>query len=238
MRFTKPLLGGLLALGTLAAHPQTRTPQHPLDALTTEEYWITHDILAQSGHLDDKTLVASMLLHEPHKSTVLAWKPGQPIPREADLILLSDGKTFEARVDIAAHTLESWKQIPGVQAPLMVSELETLSDIAKRDPRVIAGLKARGVTDLSSVSCEPIPLTFMVYPQQATERIGFGSCADSHGAYHPWGRSLEGLYILANMTTGKILDVIDKAPVPMPQGDVNFEEAEATPREGTKPLIS
>jgi primary-amine oxidase len=239
MRNPKALLRGLALLSTFTAllTAQTRIAEHPLDALTTEEYWATHDILTESGHLTDKTLVSSLLLHEPAKNQVLTWKQGDAIPREADLILLAEGKTYEARIDLHSHSLEFFKEVLGVQAPITASELDTMSDIAKKDSRVIAGLKARGITDLTSVRCEPIPLTFIVYPQQTTDRIGYGACTDAHGAYHPWGRAVEGMYILANMTTEKILDVIDHAPVPLPRGDINFEEAEATPREGTKPLL-
>src|SRR6204780_3811243 len=88
-------------LGTTASlYAQTRVPLHPLDALTTEEYWTVHDVLQQSGHLTGKTLFSSVLLHEPVKDTVLAWKEGDPIPREADVILEAEGATIEARVDL------------------------------------------------------------------------------------------------------------------------------------------
>src|ERR1700689_3198026 len=103
---------------TASLGAQTRAPQHPLDALTTDEYWTVHDVLQQSGHLTDKALFSSVLLHEPDKVKVLAWKQGDPIPREADVILEDQGKTIEARVDIAAKKLESWNQVPGVQAPI------------------------------------------------------------------------------------------------------------------------
>src|SRR6201999_331265 len=55
--------------------------------------------------------------------------------------------------------------------------------------------------------------------------------------YHSWGRAVEGLYILADMTSEKVLNVIDRGPIPMPKDDIDFEEAEAVPREGTKPLL-
>jgi primary-amine oxidase len=112
-----------------------------------------------------------------------------------------------------------------------------MSDVAKSDPRVVAALKSHGVTDLTSVRCEPIPLTFKVFPEQASHRIGYGDCTDAHGAYHPWGRAIDGLYIVADMTSGKILDVINHESAPLPKGDINFEEEEAKPREGTTPLL-
>src|SRR5690242_13059432 len=62
--------------------------QHPLDALNTQEYWATYDAIMASGHFDGDTHFESILLHEPLKSLVLAWKPGDAIPREADVVLL------------------------------------------------------------------------------------------------------------------------------------------------------
>jgi hypothetical protein len=38
-------------------------PQHPLDGLTTDEYWAVHDVLQKSGHVTEKTLTSSLLLH-------------------------------------------------------------------------------------------------------------------------------------------------------------------------------
>jgi primary-amine oxidase len=112
-----------------------------------------------------------------------------------------------------------------------------MNDVVKKDPRVIAALKRHGITDLSGVRCEPIPITWMIFPEQASGRIGFGDCTDSHGVYHPWGRAIEGVFILADLTSEKVLKVIDNDPVPMSPGDINYEEGEATPRAGTKPLL-
>jgi primary-amine oxidase len=237
--FTAPRLCCLFLLsGSIGLSAQSRVPQHPLDALTTAEYWTVHDVMQQSGHLTEKTYVASLLLHEPAKDQVLAWKPGDALSREADLILEAEGKTYEARVDIVTHKLEFWKEMPGVQAPVTGSEMMALGEIAKKDPRVIAALKAHGITDLTSVHCGAGPLSFIVFPdQQQGHRLGWGACTDSHGEYHSWGRTVEGVHILADMTTKKIIDVIDRGPIPMPKGDIDFEEADATPLADTTPLL-
>ncbi len=234
-----PLLLNLIALSGFAsvAFAQGKIPQHPLDALTTDEYWTVHDVLQQSGHLTDRTLFSSVLLHEPLKDKVLAWKHGVPIAREADVILEDGGATIEARVDIVAHSLEFFKQVPGVQAPITAAELDTMVAVANKDPRVIAALKHHGVTDLTGVRCEPIPITWMIYPEQATRRIGYGNCTNSHGVYHPWGRAIEGVFVLDDLTSETILKVIDNEPVPMSRGDIDYEEGAATPRPGTRPLL-
>jgi primary-amine oxidase len=235
---TKCWLLGILASSALAlsAFSQTKVLHHPLDALTTDEYWTVHDALQQSGHWTDKTLVASLLLHEPAKTIVLGWKEGNLIPREADVVLESEGKTIEARVDIASRKVEFWKEMQGVQAPITQTELDAMSDVVKKDSRVVAALKSRGITDLSTVRCEPIPLTFKVFPEQADHRIAYGDCMDSHGAYHPWGRIVEGLYFMTDVTNEQVLKVIDYGAVPTPKGDIDYEEAASAPATGTTPL--
>ncbi|WP_213805094.1 hypothetical protein [Granulicella sp. dw_53] len=237
MRIFKCCPYSLLLALPLALGAQSKVPQHPLDGLTTDEYWKVHDVLQKSGHINEKTLTSSLLLHEPAKDTVLAWKEGQPIPREADVILLDEGKTFEARIDLTGQKLEFWNAIPGVQAPVTGSEFAAMGDIVKHDARVLAALKARGITDLSTVNCGAGPLSFLVFPEQDGQRIGWGECTDIHGAYHSWGRTVEGIHILANLTTKKVLRVLDTGAVPVPSGPTSFEEAESTPRAGTTPLI-
>ncbi len=129
------------------------TVQHPLDGLTSSEYWAVHDILHKSGHMTPDTGVSTLLLHEPLKSTVLAWKPGDPIEREADVVLEDKGQTIEARVDITAGKLESWNVIPGEQAPFTTTELHAFSDLIKSDPRVLAAFKKRDLTDMTTIHC-------------------------------------------------------------------------------------
>ena len=220
---------------TLAA--QSTVPQHPLDGLTTDEYWTVHEVLQKSGHITEKTLTASLLLHEPSKDKVLAWKEGDPIPREADAILQEEGKTFEARVDVSGKRLEAWTPVPGVQAPVSTSEFAAMGEVIKKDPQVLAALKARGITDLSTVNCGAGPLSFIVFPEQDGQRIGWGECTDIRGAYHSWGRTIDGIHILANLTTKKILKVVDTGIVPVPTGPTSFEESESVALPGTTPIV-
>ena len=98
----------------------------PLDALKTQEYWTVYELLQGSGRIDKDTYYASVLLHEPAKDKVLAWKSGDPVPREADVILLRKGQVIEARVDIASRKVESWKEPKDVQAPIIESEFHDL----------------------------------------------------------------------------------------------------------------
>jgi primary-amine oxidase len=216
-----------------------QSPHHPLDALRTEEYWTVYDVLQASGHLDEDTHYASVLLHEPAKGVVFGWTQGQAVPREADVTLMRKGVTIEARVDIAGRKLESWKEVPGAQAPIFVSEILGFSDTILSDERVKKALEKRGIKDLNQVECASVPLGYFAFPEQEGHRIAFADCDLLHGVYHSWGRTIGGLLIEVDLVERKILRVFDDGPVPMPSEAVNFEEAPEVTRPGIKPgLIS
>jgi primary-amine oxidase len=224
------LLGGLWAT---AAFAQSTGPLHPLDGLTTAEYWAAYDVLQQAGHAEPDTFFASVLLREPAKELVLSWTEGQPMTREADVVLLRQGKTFEARVDLAARRLISLQEMKDVQAPFLASEIFGADEAIKKDPRVVEALKKRGLTDLNTVRCIALPLAYAAIPEQDTQRIGFGGCSQQHGFYHGWGRSIDGLTLQMDMVTKKVLKVIDTEIVPVANGAVNYEEISEKPRPGT-----
>src|SRR4051794_4363532 len=215
---------------------QNGLPLHPLDSLSTAEYWTVYEVLQQAGHVDADTLFAGELLREPAKDLVLKWNPGSPMGREADVVILKNGQTFEARVDLAARKLVSWREAKDVQAPFLSSEMFGMDETIKKDPRVLEGLKKRGITDLNMVECVASPLSYVGIPEQLTRRIGFGNCAEKHGFYHTWGRDIEGLTMQIDMVDKKILKVVDTEIVPVPKGGTNYEEAPEKPRPGTTPI--
>jgi len=159
-----------------------QTASHPLDGLSTADYWTVYDALKASGHLTPETMFASVLLHAPAKSAVLAWQPGKPFAHEADVVLYREGKSYTARVDLFAKKVLAFEELKGAQAPFVTSELFG-SDYVKKDQRVIDALAKRGITDLRTVDCGAEPVAYRAVPEQATARIGFGTCSQSHGVY-------------------------------------------------------
>jgi primary-amine oxidase len=234
-RFFSLRLMALLYVLLWPALTMAQSVSHPLDALRTEEYWTVYDVVQASGYLDADTHYASVLLHEPAKDVVLGWRAGQAIPREADVTLMRKGVTIEARVDIAGRKLESWKEVPGVQAPIFVSEILGLSEMILSDERVKKALEKRGITDLNQVECASVPLGYFAFPEQEGHRIAYADCDSLHGVYHSWGRAIGGLTIEVDLAEKKILQVFDDGAVPMPVTPPIFEEAPEVTREGTKP---
>jgi primary-amine oxidase len=220
----------------VAAEVCAQSPSHPLDSLTTAEYWTVYDALQQAGQVTPTTLFASVLLHAPAKSAVLSYRAGQPFAREADVVLLRGEKTFAARVDIVGKKVLSFEELPGVQAPILASELFGEDEAIKSDPRVVEALKKRGITDLGTIQCIVLPGAYQSIPEQATQRMGFGSCSQRHGVYHSWGRTIEGLTLQVNMATKKILKVVDTEIAPVPTGNIDYEGIPENPRPHTTPI--
>ena len=217
------------------ADSQTRT-EHPLQELTSQEYWTAHEVLQASGKVDPDTTVLSVLLHEPAKDKVLAWKAGDPIMREADVILMRQGVVSEVRLDLVQRKVESWKEVKGVQAPIFLKELLAMGDLAKNDPRMQAGFAKRGIKDMTTVECVALPFGYFALPEMEGHRILYGGCSDKRGALLSWGRGISGLYFEMDAVEKKILKVIDEEVIPVPQSPINFEEAPAKARPGTTPL--
>jgi primary-amine oxidase len=228
------LVSILLSPALLAA--QAAAPQHPLEGLTSGEYWAVHEVLQASGKMTPDTLVMSLLLHEPAKEKVLAWKPGDPFTREADAVLMRKGTVNEVRVNLGEKKVESWKEVKGVQAPIFVSELFQLGELAKNDPRMQTGFAKRGIKDMTTVDCVALPFGYFAMPEMEGHRILYGGCSDKTGAFLTWGREIPGLYFELDAVEKKILKVIDEEVVAVPQSPINFEEAPAAARLGTTPI--
>ncbi len=219
----------------LAAPARGQAPTHPLDALTQAEHWVVYDVLRDSGRLDDKTRYSGVALHEPPKSEVLAWKPGMPIRREALAILMMGPKTVEAVVDIAGRKIVTWREVPGVQPDVTGEELDAQDEIVKASPEVIAALKRRGITDLTTVECLGVTRGYFAVPEEGNRRLAVADCQDLHGVENGNGRPIEGLAIYIDLHERKVFRVVDTGPVPVPTAPADFSPEAIGP---TRPPLS
>jgi primary-amine oxidase len=211
---------------------------HPLDALTPEEYWKVYKILGDAGKIEEKTIFASVLLHEPVKQMVLAWKPGDPMERKADAVLLTEGESFAAVVNISEGKLDSYIELKGQQAPVSEGEMHGYDDVLKRDERVMAALKKRGITDLRLVTCYVTPAGFVGLPEQTEgRRIGWGGCTYSANAKYSWDREIPGIFFVVDMNDKKLVRFTDYGAVPMPATTSIYDSDGGPALPGTKPFL-
>jgi primary-amine oxidase len=226
----------LLPIAPICALPPA--VHHPLDALTPEEYWKVYNVLLGAGKVQEKTVFASVLLREPPKSEVLAWKQGDTIHRAADAVLLTEGKSYAAVIDISAEKLESFVELKGQQAPVSEGEMHGYDDVLKRDARVIEALKKRGITDLRLVTCYVTPAGYVGLAEQSEgKRIGWGGCTYSANAKYSWDREIPGIFFVVDMEDRKIVRFSDYGAVPMPATTSIYDADGGVASPGSSPFL-
>src|ERR1700712_4092695 len=142
---------------TTVSEPITSV-SHPLEPLTADEVAAASTILKEARGLGPSSRFVFVALHEPDKALVTAWQPGDaPLPREAHVVLYERGTrtTSEAVVSLTDHTVVSFAEVPGVQAPMMAEEFESCEEIVRSDPRWQAAMRLRGVEDFSLAMVDP-----------------------------------------------------------------------------------
>ena len=233
MRLAPLLFAATLAAAAAAA----QVPTHPLDGLSAREHWAIYDVLVASGKTDTTTRYLYTALHEPPKAEVLAWRSGQPFRREGFVHLTQNRRGYEALVDIAGRKLLSWKEIPARQYMTSREEENQADALVKKDPRVLAAFARRGVTDLTNVGCSPANHGYFDLPEERNRRVVRLTCGDDHNRTSGYGEAFGGLVVVADLTEGKILRVVDTGPQPS-TGAVGAHDAEAVgpTRESRNPV--
>jgi len=139
------------------AIPDDQVARHPLDPLTAGEVEETTRILNTSGRITPQVRIMAYSLMEPAKDVVLAFQPGQAVPREVFVVMRDHDRrlTIEAVVSLSQESISSWHERDDIQPALTYPEVfaaqqAVLADVAFQD-----AMSRRGITDLSSVVIYP-----------------------------------------------------------------------------------
>jgi primary-amine oxidase len=167
------------------------------------------------------------MLAEPPKADVLSYQPGDPIERQAFIVVRvrEERATYEAVVSITAGEVRSWRQVPGVQTPITLEEWETLLAVIKGDSRWQEALAKRAVTNFDDVIIDPWPLGYNG-PEDDPGRGRFvrpltwvRSGPDDNG----YARPVEGLVVRFDLDRMEIVDIEDHGVVPLPPRAGNYD---------------
>lgn len=187
-------------------------------------------------------------LEEPTKADMVAFRAGQPLPRLAFLLVMdiATGKTSEGLVNLSTGKVQSFHQLaldqmPYGQPPIMLCEFETIEATVKSDPRWIAAVKKRGVTDddIPLVQVDPFSSGYFGREFEKGKRIvravSFWRGHERDNAYaHP----IEGVVAVVDLIENKVVDLVDdEKVVPYPKKKRNYgQEAFPDTRKDLKPL--
>jgi primary-amine oxidase len=220
------LLGTAVLLTLIAPSPalKAQNPKHPLYSLTSPEYWTTYEISRASGKVDADTRYPIVQLKEPSKQEVLAWKPGQPIAREAFVVAWKGMQTFEAVVELISRQLVTWTEVKGVQPNNVREEGNEITVAVMADGGLQAALKRRGITDLNSVFCFVNTSGYFGNTDEEGRRLFRVECGQSFGAREDAG-PISGLTVVWDADARKVLRVNDTEIVPIVPVPGNFDKS-------------
>jgi primary-amine oxidase len=210
---------------SLTSNDSKTAALHPLEPLSPEEISAAVAVVRTSGRLGPRARFVTVLLHEPPKQAVLEYRGGDPVEREAFIIILdnADGRTYEVVVSITAGTIKSWKHIPRVQPSIMLDEFFECENTLKHDPGFQEALRKRGITDFSLLMVDPWSAGYYEAEEERTLRLARAITwvraePNDNGYAHP----VEGLLALVDLNAMKVVKIEDNGVVPLPTQPGNY----------------
>ncbi len=219
----------------------TLTPaRHPLDPLTPEEIAEAAAILKTQRDLGARVRFETIVLQEPAKETVLKFRTGDPIQREAFIVILDNdaGATYEAVISLDQGKVTSWKHIPGVQPRIMLDEFRDCEAAVKASPEFQAAIKKRGITNSDLVMVDPWSAGNYGFEEENGRRLVLArSFLRSSPTDNGYARPIEGVTAVVDLNSMEVVRVDDYGVVPLPPNPGNYaSEFVGEFRKDLKPL--
>lgn len=220
--------------------PSISAVLHPLKPLSAQEITLAGQIVRRERHLGQNVRFVSVTLHEPPKSVVLDFKEGDPIAREAFLVLLDNNeeKTYEAVVSVSEGRVVSWKYIPGVQPSILLDEFYEFEPLVKAHPDFQAAMFKRGITNMDLVVVESSTSGNYGREEEQTRRIMRGLVwlkTDLHD--NSYAHPVEGVQAIVDLHKMEVIRIEDNGIIPVPPEAGNYTpEAVGQLRTDLKPL--
>ncbi|PWW24189.1 Cu2+-containing amine oxidase [Geodermatophilus normandii] len=193
---------------------------HPLDPLTADEFRAAAAVLRRDRGVDERWRFASVELREPAKDVVRAFRPGDPIRREARVTAWSrdEGVPYKAVVSLTDDAVLSWEAVPGQQANMTLDEWHEAHEVLIKHPDVVAALAERGITDLDLVLIDTWAYGHSLIPQGLQDRrVGWTDVwRRSVPNGNPYANPVAGLHFVVDLNTMELLQVEDTPPPAQP----------------------
>jgi primary-amine oxidase len=219
------------------AAPPASVQPHPLDPLTASEIDVAAKAVMAAPQFPADGKFATIVLEEPAKATVLAHTPGAAFDRQAFAVILDRrrNRTFEAVVDVKGSRILSWTEIKGVQPAVLEAEYDVLVNVVKADPRWQAAMKKRGIDDFDKVQIDNWAVG-EVAPKFRGRRLLRALSYLKDTSINFYGRPIEGVVALVDMSAEKVVDFIDSGVRPLPPPGQELDEKSTGVRAAPKAL--
>src|SRR3954454_20513786 len=186
---------------------------HPLDPLSADEFRQAAAIIRRDRGAGDRWRFAAIELREPVK------RESDP-PREAIVVGWNrdGGAAYRAVVSLAHDDIRTWEELEGIQPNLTPDEWHECDAALKRDPRLIAALAKRGITDMDSVLIDVWGYRGFLLPEKYPgRRLGWTDTwfRREPGA-NPYANPVNGLHCIVDLNAMELLEIEDTFTVDRP----------------------
>lgn len=210
---------------------------HLFDALAADEISTVSKIVREAGIGGERPGFGSVFTDEPDKARLRA---GLPVSRRARALVLdrTSAATYDVLVDLEAERVVSSTRLSDGGAQMLAEELELAAELAKADPRYVAALAERGITDLGLVQLDPFGAGNRGDIDLAGRRLW---CCVSYYRHFPedngYAHVVEGLIAIVDTVKREVFAIEDHGVKPMnPTCDNYTPEHNQPMRDDIKPL--
>ncbi|KAL1828446.1 hypothetical protein DCAR_0207664 [Daucus carota subsp. sativus] len=202
-------------------HHSSDVPHHPLDPLTLQEFKKVQSIIKSHALFRNSAYALhSVVLEEPAKQTVLTWQKGDPLPtRKASVVARVNGEAHVLSIDIGAQevTRRETGHLSGY--PMMtIEDMTTATWAPLGNADFNRSILARGVK-LADLACLPISSGWYGTSElEEKMRLIKIQCYSMEGTANFYMRPIEGLTVLLDLDTKRVVEIVDKGKsIPIPK---------------------
>jgi len=234
-----------MSTATIESVDQTPSaaPDHPLAPLTADEIRAVRRIVDAHGLLGESVRFVYVALDEPHKKTVLAFSPGDPIERRARVLLLdrATGLGNDLVVSITDDRVVAQQSIDaGTEGhvPILDQEFEDIEAFLLESSEWLDAMKKR---NLNPTDVRAVPLSAGVFGHEdevGRRVVRVLAFYQYDEADLPWAHPIDGVVAYVDLTDRCVTKVIDELdlPVPAERGEWNAEPHAVPARTDLKPI--
>ncbi len=222
-QFSKAVI--LILLFSLRAHAQSGA--HPLDPLSKEEIAAAAETLRAAGKVTREMRFQTIVLSEPSKQEVSSYRAGDSIRREAFAVIYerAANKTYEAVVDVKNRVVISWKEIRGAQPGMLIDDFLLTNSIVRQNSEWQAAIRKRGITDFNEVQIEPWSAGNFGFAGEEGKRVVRAISFHRGKSRNAHARPIEGVIAYVDLSTKKVIKLIDAGVVPVPKAAADLDMA-------------
>ncbi|WP_424440257.1 primary-amine oxidase [Microbacterium sp.] len=223
----------------------TKIIGHPLDPLSMAEIDAFRETVEAAGLAGPSARYGYVVLREPEKASVLAFRTGDDVTREVGALVMdvAANTLTDVLVDVVSrrviHSRELDPRTDG-WGPALDEDFVRPDAILKADPEWVAALARRGITDLDRVCTVPLSAGVYGYEDEAGVRVvRVLAFWQEHPSDLMWAHPIDGVVAHVDLSTGKVLRVVetDHRDVPRESGDYTDPALRGPERTDLRPIV-